>query len=203
MTTEMTLADIERLEALAEKVCAGGSDAAVREAWKFYLSELAWPERILALCALARRSLAQEQQNVANDTPRGEIVAWLETEPGVTLEQIQHPMAGMFLSTIWHVGECPTKTKPDNCLFPLYAASPNMSQQVAPTQPLTGAGAVVPMELHCPFCHEQHIDEGEWATRPHKTHLCAYCEHQWRPANIPTVGVRSIVEAALAAKHCK
>lgn len=34
--------------------------------------------------------------------------------------------------------------------------------------------------LWCPFCNIQHIDEGEWATRPHHTHLCHACGEKWR-----------------------
>lgn len=60
--------------------------------------------------------------------------------------------------------------------------------------------AIVPMVLHCPKGH-QHIDEGEWATRPHKTHKCTFiydigdigfggfCGEEWRPKDFPTVGV--------------
>lgn len=48
--------------------------------------------------------------------------------------------------------------------------------------------------LHCPKCGAQHVDEGEWATRPHKTHLCAACGHEWRPKGTPTVGVRALSE---------
>lgn len=47
----------------------------------------------------------------------------------------------------------------------------------------------IPMLLWCPDCCLAHIDEGEWATRPHKTHRCEHCSHEWRPANVPTVGV--------------
>lgn len=55
----------------------------------------------------------------------------------------------------------------------------------------------VPMVLFCPSGHP-HIDEGEWATRPHKTHQCQFvtnldpheiCGDEWRPADFPTVGV--------------
>lgn len=61
----------------------------------------------------------------------------------------------------------------------------------------------VPMVLYCPAGH-QHIDEGAWATNPHKTHYCnkrVYpkrggadvagfsCGLEWRPAAFPTVGV--------------
>ena len=49
----------------------------------------------------------------------------------------------------------------------------------------------------CPICQLQHIDEGEWATRPHRRHRCVDgpfgkgCGYEWTIAAIPTVGVRS------------
>lgn len=46
--------------------------------------------------------------------------------------------------------------------------------------------------LHCPSCDEGHVDEGEWETRPHKTHQCQLCGHEWRPSNHPTVGVATL-----------
>ena len=49
----------------------------------------------------------------------------------------------------------------------------------------------VPMILYCPKGH-QHIDEGEWAEKPHKTHLCAKCKAEWVPAKFTTVGVRNL-----------
>lgn len=48
----------------------------------------------------------------------------------------------------------------------------------------------VPMELFCPLCHRRHVDEGEFATTIHHTHSCQGCGHTWRPAVVPTVGVR-------------
>jgi hypothetical protein len=48
----------------------------------------------------------------------------------------------------------------------------------------------IPMLLHCPACHERHIDEGEFATREHHSHACQSCGHVWRPAIVATVGVR-------------
>lgn len=63
----------------------------------------------------------------------------------------------------------------------------------------------VPMLLHCPMCHTRHIDEGEFATRPHHTHACQgfmplkpgqtklqRCGHVWRPAIVATVGVEAL-----------
>lgn len=48
----------------------------------------------------------------------------------------------------------------------------------------------VPMILWCPKCGGRHLDEGEFATRRHHTHACQTCGVVWRPALVPTVGVR-------------
>lgn len=53
---------------------------------------------------------------------------------------------------------------------------------VAPAKP-------VPMTLTCPKCGMVHVDEGEWATRPHKTHQCQDCFNEWKPFEYATVGV--------------
>ena len=50
--------------------------------------------------------------------------------------------------------------------------------------------APIPVRLECPACGELHIDEGEFATKPHHTHACQSCGAVWRPAVVPTVGVR-------------
>jgi hypothetical protein len=47
----------------------------------------------------------------------------------------------------------------------------------------------IPMVIYCPACQTVHIDEGEWATRPHKTHQCQKCKLEWRPYPYATVGV--------------
>lgn len=44
--------------------------------------------------------------------------------------------------------------------------------------------------LFCPRCKEQHIDEGEFATRAHKDHACQHCGLVWRPCKQPSVGVQ-------------
>lgn len=48
------------------------------------------------------------------------------------------------------------------------------------------------MRLPCPMCGALHIDEGEFATKPHHTHSCQECGLTWRPAREHTVGVRFI-----------
>jgi hypothetical protein len=48
----------------------------------------------------------------------------------------------------------------------------------------------VPLRLSCPECGMLHLDEGEQATTPHRTHACQECGCLWAPAVVPTVGVR-------------
>lgn len=52
--------------------------------------------------------------------------------------------------------------------------------------------APIPMLIKCPECGARHIDEGEWATKPHHTHSCQPCGWTWRPAVVPTVGVQHL-----------
>jgi hypothetical protein len=67
--------------------------------------------------------------------------------------------------------------------------------------------------LFCPNCAERHVDEAKpdicetcghgeaecscaeytaWLNPPHKSHRCEECNHVWRPADVPTNGVRAI-----------
>jgi hypothetical protein len=64
-----------------------------------------------------------------------------------------------------------------------------------------GEPAPVPMNLFCPFCGTRHVDEGEWATRPHKTHQCQSCMKEWRLFPYPTVGVPAVAPEG-EAKRC-
>ncbi len=48
----------------------------------------------------------------------------------------------------------------------------------------------IPIRLNCPECGELHIDEGRFAKKVHTTHSCQHCGMTWRPAVVPTVGVR-------------
>lgn len=47
----------------------------------------------------------------------------------------------------------------------------------------------IPMFLTCPKCNARHVDQGEFATKPHHTHSCQECGLTWRPAVVHTVGV--------------
>lgn len=48
----------------------------------------------------------------------------------------------------------------------------------------------IPLRITCPECGQLHVDEGEWETRVHHSHSCQHCGLTWRPAVVPTVGVR-------------
>lgn len=49
----------------------------------------------------------------------------------------------------------------------------------------------IPMRLPpCPSCGALHLDVGEFATKVHHTHAYQECGMVWRPAVVPTVGVR-------------
>ena len=56
------------------------------------------------------------------------------------------------------------------------------------------APGVVNMILHCPKCGLQHVDapDDEWTNPPHRSHLCHGCGCIWRPADVPTNGVKQI-----------
>jgi len=45
------------------------------------------------------------------------------------------------------------------------------------------------MIINCPACGVRHIDEGEFAVKPHHTHACQFCGMVWRMALVDTVGV--------------
>ncbi len=68
----------------------------------------------------------------------------------------------------------------------------NLAALVKMLAPFVVADTPVPMLLTCTMCHAQHIDEGEWTTRLHRTHLCHACGHTWRPTLMHTVGVREL-----------
>lgn len=49
---------------------------------------------------------------------------------------------------------------------------------------------IVDMLLWCPQCNKRHYDEGDFAAKPHSTHACQHCGMCWKPAKVPTRGVR-------------
>lgn len=57
-----------------------------------------------------------------------------------------------------------------------------------------GRSLSIEMVLYCPRCGTQHVDapDGEWTNPPHRSHLCHECSYVWRPADVPTTGVKAI-----------
>lgn len=83
--------------------------------------------------------------------------------------------------------------------------------QPTPTPQADSQPAPIDMVLHCPKCGLQHIDAPEkidrrfaaidppaawamepWKNEPHRSHLCHGCGHIWRPADVPTNGVKAV-----------
>lgn len=63
--------------------------------------------------------------------------------------------------------------------------------------------------LNCPECGKPHVDRDEWATKPHHTHLCEHCGHEWRvepyafgiePVPVPAASDRERAGAFLKTK---
>ena len=51
----------------------------------------------------------------------------------------------------------------------------------------------LPLELLiiCPRCKEQHVDEGEFATKPHKNHSCQFCGLTFQASGpVESIGVQ-------------
>jgi len=62
-------------------------------------------------------------------------------------------------------------------------------------EPPCGCRVPMPAILHCPSCHQQHVDKGEFVARPHHRHRCANvdCGFVWRvePYCVGVAGVKS------------
>lgn len=55
----------------------------------------------------------------------------------------------------------------------------------------------IPLLLFCPACSGQHVDEPQpekgWTNPPHRSHECQHCGFVWRPADVPTTGVVTLL----------
>lgn len=52
----------------------------------------------------------------------------------------------------------------------------------------------IDMLIFCPKCDTQHVDvkSGAWRNPPHRSHLCCFCKHVWRVADVPTNGTLTL-----------
>ena len=87
--------------------------------------------------------------------------------------------AGAKFATLWCRG-CGSVSINNNWQSPTRSATSLQAVAIAP----------VPLLLTCPWCGHRHIDEGEFAEKPHHTHACQNCGMCWRPSIIPTIGVQ-------------
>ncbi len=55
---------------------------------------------------------------------------------------------------------------------------------------MTQSDSQIKITIFCPYCNHQHIDEGKYAIKPHKIHLCFNCGKKFKVAK-PTIGVRN------------
>lgn len=80
----------------------------------------------------------------------------------------------------------------ENGGLPSIEAAKMMARELLKLRDAATAGFAnpVPMRLTCPSCGELHVDEGDFAKKPHHTHACQHCGMVWRPAKVDTVGVR-------------
>lgn len=70
---------------------------------------------------------------------------------------------------------------------------PGLSDPTLQSLKASAEVAPVPMLLRCPVCSEQHVDAADkvtgWTNSHHRTHLCAFCGHKWKPFEYCTTGV--------------
>ena len=103
-------------------------------------------------------------------------VPWRKT---MNETQCQHCGANYLDEYVDHSEKCPNYNKVSQAYF--FGKRDGLAM---------AAMTPIPMRLPCEKCGQLHIDEGEFAEKSHHTHACQCCGHTWRPAIVPTVGVR-------------
>lgn len=78
-------------------------------------------------------------------------------------------------------------------------AEADLSESRRSADPNRFAQQPLNMVLHCPACGLQHVDVPEpvdkWTNPPRRSHHCHGCGHIWRPADVPTNGVKAVKTA--------
>lgn len=111
----------------------------------------------------------------------GDIVALVSGGPPMSVIEVlnEHEANPTYECSFFSRGEYIESTLPHDALARvMYGAA--IEAEVEP----------IPMRIHCPDCGTLHVDEGEFATKVHHTHSCQECGLTWRPAVVPTVGVK-------------
>lgn len=117
-------------------------------------------------------------------------------KPSTSFYDILHNQWSRQLHTSQVIAECEASG------FKIDRASVHLIFMLLDAQMEKDIGLPIPMILHCPSCHAQHIDAPDiaiasgkttgWDNPPHRSHLCHQCGTIWRPADVPTEGVAEI-----------
>jgi len=103
-------------------------------------------------------------------------VAYLETEPGTTADQLYSPMFLCIASTKFHMGEYPQKARPENELFPFYIhpPAPSPASAASSQRALVEAGKACYEALNMAKDNVRAIDLTGSEIRQISTALAAY-----------------------------
>jgi hypothetical protein len=149
------------------------------------------------LCEEALNLLAQVEKPSVPLSKHEAMAEQLRT----TLDELKDAKAKLAMTQttledvwVWRSGE---KNDLLGLTCPVVMAAEHCRKLVDRAELVTGTHALstltagpLEMIMCCPACLNRHIDEGEWASRPHHTHACQHCGVCWRPAVGPTVGVQ-------------
>lgn len=125
------------------------------------------------MLALQAENAAQAKQ-IHDLEQEEELSAWVIDKQGKILTGVAEALKG--------------KPKP----LHLHSHHDLAELSAAQAKRIEGLVSPIPMLLYCPHCFAQHIDMGDWAEIPHRTHLCANCKQTFRPAHRKTVGVLTL-----------
>lgn len=163
--------------------------------------ELAVCRAALADVTATLADRTKERDALLNNTWYGPWVAADETDPATSegVEMIRHLSTGFRLSAksrgcvVWeaedgwhHTPRLSSVSTPATSMTLAMQAADQALVQMDPGNYLVGGPyqAPNPALIWCPKCETVHVDEGELAWRPHRTHECVKCKHTW-PAGGP------------------
>lgn len=188
-----------------------GAELAEHEKWAKrapHSDDARWLETVRQLNAKLDRLRLQKEELIDSDARQVEEIARLRATPGGRLVEAAQRVVGARRASVEcdaaidalesalaalpeaDAGKC--QTCDGHGFYMVNAHGPNEVK----CDDCDGSGdrkadpAPIPMILHCPECRARHVDEGEFATKVHHTHSCQSCGLSWRPAVVPTVGVR-------------
>jgi len=184
-------------------VSNGGDMMRARDEGAFPV-EWVWPEQAVEAVMKARSTPtpasppATAAESVTLLEEVRDVLTWAATviRPGSDLRTSMDAVTAKIVAALTAAGQA-TPDPRDELIADLRGQLATLQANYRNVASAAGKAAPIPMILHCPKCGEQHIDEPDertpgWTNPPHRSHLCHGCQTIWRPADVPTVGVRSI-----------